>query len=1085
MPKIETNNENNTVEISFECKPNSMLLDSMKYYGWRWNSNKDVWFNTNSSNNIHFAKVICESLGFDVHLETGTAETTNATKYDIGDRVLFKRNNKNHIGIIDTYNENDNSYNISCSSFYELGESYLNDVCKVNDSTIEEILPKNVKCQKGGCVRLISPNNEIIIGIISLYDKANKLINLDHFTINDNGTIKTEVYENISIDQILNNEKVEKARPFKIDDIVIFHSSTHYADVTGTIIHLYNYGRTATVSYRVTSYEEEYGKPEKVVCQNCQESVPIEKLRLVRRGSNPVKRNALIQKTEEEQIASNELIKNRIINKNDFFSDADKIACNDSLYRHQKAGVLLANKYDKFAFFYDTGTGKTVMSLDIISSKTKKEQARFLIIAPKAIIKTAWLDDAAEYYPDMKIMPLYKGISRSRKQEIYNRWNQFKYGGKYVDEDKQLINFAQLFLDLYDLGSIKSNEDTNIDKQMEAEAQHFIINSELFIRNPDYYINHYCINGIVMDESALLKNYDSCTAQVMRRVCRGMKYVYLLSGKPAPNNSIEYFSQMKIVDPKTFSMDYKEFLDIFCYKKYQKYFMIPKNEKTFAELVSLKSLIISKKDCLDLPDAVDVVRLIELPESIMQDYNNLYFKCMTIIKGMDDSQIYYSTNSRLSILMKLRQMASGFFILNEGGEKKEKVILDIHKSKILELNNVLDEIEDEQVIIWCQFQHEIEMIEEELSKRAYTVTAYGKTKNIEASIEAFKSGQAKFIIAHPKTLKYGVTFTNCKYTIYYSFSYSAEDYDQSHDRNYRLGQTQKCTYIYLQAADTIDEIMFAKVMHKLTDAEFFEALVKDCAAHGIDYDALKPVSDAKIKEAIKTKEGEINIFASEITKKHGIKTEHKINDIDKKDYYTTIDYLDQIDEPSYWELNNIEKKLSTQKSGIDYIDSLNESLFDISRPDYFDFIHPNEDICSFDIDMNYFDYLHLLTDTIEENRWKYKMFRDLTLALREVSPAQREIVIKKYGLKGGKTMSLSSIASYLRNKNEFEKEYTWSGAHVSEELDEALAIIKKHFDSKSGRYIKNLMTRYEFQKKYLIKYYESVGRLREDWARVL
>ena len=58
----------------------------------------------------------------------------------------------------------------------------------------------------------------------------------------------------------------------------------------------------------------------------------------------------------------------------------------------------------------------------------------------------------------------------------------------------------------------------------------------------------------------------------------------------------------------------------------------------------------------------------------------------------------------------------------------------MHIPKIEELNSVLDQIEEDQVIIWCQFQHEIEMIEKELSKRAYTVTAYGKTKDLEKNM---------------------------------------------------------------------------------------------------------------------------------------------------------------------------------------------------------------------------------------------------------------------------------------------------------------------------------------------------------------
>lgn len=109
------------------------------------------------------------------------------------------------------------------------------------------------------------------------------------------------------------------------------------------------------------------------------------------------------------------------------------------------------------------------------------------------------------------------------------------------------------------------------------------------------------------------------------------------------------------------------------------------------------------------------------------------------------------------------------------------------------------------------------------------VTAYGETENKNKSINDFKTGSAQYIIAHPNTLKYGVTFTNCSYAIYYSISYSFEEYYQSHDRIYRKGQSRPCTYIFLNAKNTIDEIMFETIMGKKSRAEFREKVLKHLA----------------------------------------------------------------------------------------------------------------------------------------------------------------------------------------------------------------------------------------------------------------
>jgi hypothetical protein len=112
------------------------------------------------------------------------------------------------------------------------------------------------------------------------------------------------------------------------------------------------------------------------------------------------------------------------------------------------------------------------------------------------------------------------------------------------------------------------------------------------------------------------------------------------------------------------------------------------------------------------------------------------------------------------------------------------------------------------------------------------VTAYCGTKNVDDSIAAFKDNTAQFIIANPKTLKYGVTFTgpsmkkNCTYAIYYSLSHSFEDFYQSKDRIRRKGQNKGCTYIFLVVEDTIDMDIYDAVVRKGNNALVMENMIR-------------------------------------------------------------------------------------------------------------------------------------------------------------------------------------------------------------------------------------------------------------------
>ena len=456
--------------------------------------------------------------------------------------------------------------------------------------------------------------------------------------------------------------------------------------------------------------------------------------------------------------------------------------------------------------------------------------------------------------------------------------------------------------------------------------------------------------------------------------------------------------------------------------------------------------------------------------------------------------------------MKLRQMASGFFMQKTDEGTENRIIIDIHKAKINEVHSIINEVPDEQIIIWCQFQHEIELLEKELSVYGTTVTAYGKTKHLEENIDDFKNGRAKFIIAHPKTLKYGVTFTNCKYAIYYSFSYSAEDYDQSHDRNYRLGQTESCTYFFLQAADTIDEIMYDKVMNKLTNAEFFEQLVKDAAKHGIDYASLKPVSDEKIREELTHRDGLSSIQDQIVMRSE--EREHRRLFEEKKTVLPTdrenIDFFDVLSEPTEEELFELECELAREEKNIHPLswylkkDGKSDIHNDVFSPDwinsYLDFpsdryasdkmlssflrcCGDNYDIDEVPIDFSYYRLYEDLFGDNEDNDlpvnfedepeelqnlmrehptkevWIAEMYRRVYHALQNLPEHIAEMLRLKYGLNDGiwrNNVTIGDIVWSYYDEDD-DRECRCTAPRVSAGITQGLELLAENYTLQSLR----------------------------------
>jgi SNF2 family DNA or RNA helicase len=451
------------------------------------------------------------------------------------------------------------------------------------------------------------------------------------------------------------------------------------------------------------------------------------------------------------------------------------------------------------------------------------------------------MEDSKKFFPNMKVLPLSKNIKSLDYLKLYNEWNRIDVTGSYIDIDEDM-----------ELGIKKIPRDklNFILKDLKRRAQHYIINMDLFRDKDDSedLMKELKFSGIILDESALIKNYDSQSARRMRVFSKNskIKNFYLLSGKPAPNNDSEYFSQMKIIDPDTFHMTRNDFIkEFFNVTKYGKVNPIQSKSKKLANMVSKRSLVISKEDCLDLPEYTNVVNSVQLDDITIKRYASMYQNFITEIESISKESKHVKVNTMLGSLMKLRQIANGFIL------DHNQAPFAIHQKKINRLEEILDDIGQSQVIIWHNFDYELEMISSLLNKMNKTfVTANGKTKNLDENIASFKAGNVDIIVANLRTLKYGVTLTNSHYAIYYSLSFSFEDYYQSQARIHRYGQKNECTYFFILAEDTIDQNLYRAVIGKESRVKFFEGLLKDAVKFGVDYERVKDLIKFKKTDTI-------------------------------------------------------------------------------------------------------------------------------------------------------------------------------------------------------------------------------------------
>lgn len=423
------------------------------------------------------------------------------------------------------------------------------------------------------------------------------------------------------------------------------------------------------------------------------------------------------------------------------------------LYNHQRkaADFILARK-GQGALFMEVGTGKTLTVLEIFKLlRIEEPKLKMLVICPISLINAAWGEDIKKF----------------------TNYTYCSLRGDVTNADIYVINYESYALERY---------------------QNLINGLEL--------------DMVVLDESSKIRNPKARITKTLLHNRLNFRYRVIMSGTPAPNSPEEYWSQIKFVSnalPESFYRFRNLYMKLDrngqeagyvhpmklgeMFRKGFKYVL--KDKEKFMLEIQPVCFWAKKSECLDLPETVDVVREVTLSAGQMKVYRDM--KKHMVAEINNDIVL---ANVALTKYLRLRQITSGFAI-NQMGEPSD--ITD--NSKVNELMELLEEIGDKQVIIWCQFHREFDMISKHLKSFS---TLYSLTKDRDKSIEDFKTGKVQYLLAHPKSGGHGLTFTNCDTMIFFSIDYSFEGIEQARGRIHRPGQVSKCTYIYLLAKDTLD-----------------------------------------------------------------------------------------------------------------------------------------------------------------------------------------------------------------------------------------------------------------------------------------
>jgi SNF2 family DNA or RNA helicase len=412
---------------------------------------------------------------------------------------------------------------------------------------------------------------------------------------------------------------------------------------------------------------------------------------------------------------------------------------------------------------------------------------RLVIVCPLSLINSAWITDITRF-TSYKVKDLHRDIS-------------------FDDSDIYVINY----------------EFTRTKRKVAKLA-------ELLRSNP-------CM--MILDEAQALKDPKTLTTRTMHALAPLAKYRVILTGTPCCNSELDLWGQLNFVKPEYLHKSFYAFRNSYfvlsrgkqvatpvmsreamreMLRTGFKYVITAKNREKLFERVKKIAHYAKLEDCADLPGQIFENREYDLGIDQARVYKDMKNYLIAEIKSKT-----ITTTNALTKIGKLRQICSGSVI--DGQDIRP---LD-QNPKLKLLMEVLDEIpKEEQVIVWCNYQFENRDITKRLREtfgEEAVVTMYGETEDKDLSIQSFKSG-TRFIVANTQSMAHGHTLTSCHIQIFYSLSYSYEQYEQSLGRTYRLSQTQKCVYIHLIGKGTIEEVILKVVKNKMNEAEIVREMIQ-------------------------------------------------------------------------------------------------------------------------------------------------------------------------------------------------------------------------------------------------------------------
>ena len=369
----------------------------------------------------------------------------------------------------------------------------------------------------------------------------------------------------------------------------------------------------------------------------------------------------------------------------------------------QEAIIGRSVRKGRIGVFADTGLGKTLIQLAVAYNIVRKTNQRVLILTPLAVA-FQFIDEARRIGID--------DIAHSRSGELT---------AKIV-----VCNYERLHL---------------------LDPADFVC--------------------VMLDESSILKNFNGKTRDQIVAFIRRVKYRYLATATPSPNDFIELGNSSEALG----YMGYMDMLSKF-FKSNQgsadsnnrnigeKFYLKPHAEKDFFAWVNQWSIMVKRPSDLGFSDALHVLPELKTISHVVENYSPF------VINGQGS---LFTVQAQT--MTEVRE--------------EQKLTVPLRCERAVEL------AAGKTSVYWCNLNDESALLAE-MDRDAVEIRGDMSLDQKEELLVAFADGQIKRLVTKARMTGMGLNWQHCNHTVFFP-TWSYEQYYQAIRRFWRFGQKHPVT----------------------------------------------------------------------------------------------------------------------------------------------------------------------------------------------------------------------------------------------------------------------------------------------------